>query len=137
MRRNLGYVAPMALAFAVAGFAFVFVSPALAAQPAKEIAAGAQHAGFAAASADLAGVHMHLHHTINCLVGPEGKGFAPKEENPCAALGNGAIPDTADAMKKKSLEDALMKAEAGVSEMDLAKAKSIASETQTMLKALE
>ncbi|MCE9651251.1 MAG: hypothetical protein K8R18_16650 [Parvibaculum sp.] len=133
MRKNQKLAA---LAFAAA---FLALGPALAAepQPAKEIAAAAQHAGLAAQGTTLKEVQTHLHHTINCLVGPEGKGFAPKEMNPCAALGNGAIPDTADAAKKKALELALEEAHDGVTEDDLADAKKDAAKTQTMLDALK
>jgi hypothetical protein len=133
MRKNQKLAA---LAFAAA---FIAAGSALAAapQPAKEIAAAAQHAGLAAQGTTLKEVQTHLHHTINCLVGPEGKGFAPKEMNPCAALGNGAIPDTADAAKKKALEMALSEAQDGVAEDELADAKEDAAKTQTMLDALK
>jgi hypothetical protein len=43
--------------------------------------------------------HARLHHTINCLVGPQEDGFDAKELNPCKDFGNGAIPDTEDATK--------------------------------------
>ncbi|HEY4342799.1 MAG TPA: hypothetical protein VGN05_00515 [Parvibaculum sp.] len=126
------------LAFAAAGFSFLIAGPALAApQVSKEVAAAAQHAGLAAKGGDINEVHTHLHHTINCLVGPEGKGFAPKEMNPCKPLGTGAIPDTADAAKKKALEAALAKAEAGLAETDFAKAKTAAADTQAALTPLE
>ena len=51
-----------------------------------------EHAGYAAAAADIAGVHAHLHHALNCLVGPGGNGFDAKEINPCAHAGNGSFP---------------------------------------------
>jgi hypothetical protein len=133
MRKNQKLAA---LAFAAA---FLAVGPALAAapQPAKEVAAAAQHAGLAAQGTTLKEVQTHLHHTINCLVGPEGKGFAAKEMNPCAQLGTGAIPDTADAAKKKALEVALSEAQDGLAEGDLANAQKDAAKTQTMLDALK
>src|SRR5690606_8603026 len=115
-----------------AALALSLAMPASAAdpQPDKEIAAAAQHAGFAAGSPDIAGVHSHLHHAVNCLVGPEGEAFAPKELNPCKAIGNGAIPDTEDADTKAALEAALETALAGIAEEDLGKAKTHAIETQ-------
>jgi hypothetical protein len=124
---------------ALAFTASLLASPAFAApQLDKEIAAAAQHAGLAAQGGDVDEVHTHLHHTINCLVGPDGKGFAPKEMNPCKALGNGAIPDAAaDAGQKKSLEAALGIATAGVAETDFEKAKANATETQSMLSAIK
>jgi len=136
MRKNQTLAA---LAFAAAGFSFLIAGPALAAapQPAKEIAAAAQHAGLAAQGTTLKEVQTHLHHTVNCLVGPEGEGFAPKELNPCSTLGNGAIPDTTDAAKKKALQAALEEAQDGLGEDDLADAKEDAVKTQTLLDALK
>ena len=126
------------LVAAGAAVALFASSPALAEpQPAKEIAAAAQHAGFAAGSPDIAGVHTHLHHAVNCLVGPDGEAFAPKELNPCKAIGNGAIPDTEDADTRASLESALETALAGIAEEDLGKAKTHAIETQQALDALK
>ncbi|MEP2829894.1 hypothetical protein [Parvibaculum sp.] len=106
-------------------------------QPAKEIEAAAKHAGFAAGSGDIDGVRTHLHHTVNCLVGPEGEGFAPKEMNPCKALGNGAIPDTEDGITKQGLEAALEKANAGIAANDLAEAKAQAIQAQGLLDTLK
>ncbi|MDP1626631.1 hypothetical protein [Parvibaculum sp.] len=125
------------LVTAAAGALMLFAAPAFAAQLDKEIAAAAQHAGFAAAAGDIGGVHTHLHHTINCLVGPEGEGFAEKELNPCKPLGNGAIPDAEDDETRASLEEALASANAGLAEEDLDAAKGHAAETQTKLDALK
>lgn len=127
--------------FAAAGAALMLLaaSPADAAdpQPGKEIAAAAQHAGFAAAAGNLDGVRTHLHHTVNCLVGPGGEGFAPKEVNPCKALGNGAIPDTDDEATRAALEAALEKAQAGIAADEHDAAQALAGETQAMLEALK
>jgi len=100
----------------------------------SEIVNAGMHAGFAAGSSDIAGVHAHLHHTLNCLVGPSGNGFDAKEMNPCAQAGNGAIPDSADAAKKTALEAAAAKARAGLAANDLAAAKKDASDAREMLK---
>lgn len=124
----------------LAAGAFMFAQgAALAAepQPAKEIEAAAKHAGFAAGAGDIDGVRAHLHHTVNCLVGPEGEGFAPKELNPCKALGNGAIPDTQDDVAKSALEAALEKAQSGLVEEDLAAAKTAAMQTEALLEAIQ
>ncbi len=69
-----------------------------------EIARAAEHAGFSAASNSLLVAHMHLHHTLNCLVGPGGNGFDAKAADPCKGMGNGAIPDTTNAHIKGRLE---------------------------------
>lgn len=119
--------------FALSGAAF-----AAPAQLSKEIAAAAAHAGYAAGADDIAGVHTHLHHTINCLVGPEGDGFAAKEMNPCAALGNGAIPDSgSDEPTKSALQAALATAQSGLAETDFDKAKNDASDAQAALDTLK
>jgi hypothetical protein len=107
---------------------------ALAADPAQEVATAATHAGYAAQAASIEQAHMHLHHTVNCLVGPKGQGFDSKEANPCQKLGDGAITDTADAATKGKLTTALAKAEAGLKSDDLAAVKKAASETQSNLK---
>ena len=55
----------------------------------------AAHAGMALGAAHLAGVHMHLHHVLNCLVGPGGAAFDAKALDPCKGMGKGAIRDAA------------------------------------------
>ena len=107
---------------------------ALAADPVQEAATAATHAGLAAQGASIEQVHMHLHHTVNCLVGPNGQGFDAKEANPCQKLGGGAIPDTTDQATKAKLTAALAKAEAGLKSDDLAGAKKAATEAQAALK---
>jgi hypothetical protein len=107
---------------------------ALAADSAQEVATAATHAGFAAQAASIEQAHMHLHHTVNCLVGPKGQGFDPNEANPCQKLGGGAIPDTADATTRAKLTAALAKAEAGLKSDDLPAVKKAATETLSNLK---
>lgn len=105
------------------------------ADAASEIVTAQTHAGLASQASDLMGVHMHLHHTVNCLVGPGGTGFDSKELNPCANAGKGAIPDTTDAAEKKLLNDAVTKAEAGIAAMSFPAARDDAAATAAMLKA--
>lgn len=127
----LGFLA--AGSFALSGAAF-----AAPAQLSKEIAAAASHAGYAAGAGDIDGVYTHLHHTINCLVGPDGDGFAPKQMNPCAALGNGAIPDSGtDEPTKSALQAALATAQSGLAATDFDKARDAASDTQAALDTLK
>jgi hypothetical protein len=111
--------------------------PVFAADAAGEVATAATHATLASQAADLDGVKMHLHHTLNCLVGLSGAGFDPKQINPCAGSGSGAIPDTSDAAKKKALEEAANTVRAGLAASDVAVAKKAASETATALKAIK
>ena len=117
------------------GMAFAAGAPvALAGDGAKEAQTAAQHAGMAASAPDIKMVHMHLHHAVNCLVGPKGEGFDAKEANPCGQMGDGALTDTSDAAMKKKLGDAAMKAETGLKSEDLAAAQKAAGETAAALK---
>lgn len=103
----------------------------------SEIVIAATHAGLAAQGSDVATVHMHLHHTLNCLVGPSGMGFDAKELDPCAHAGSGAIPDAKSAAAKTALQAAAAEARTGIAETDLAKAQKDAADTQAMLKKAE
>src|SRR5271166_2844819 len=100
MNRTFGLAAFAAASFALALGAS---SQALAGDSAKEAATAAAHAGMAASAANVPTAHAHLHHVINCLVGPKGDGFDATNANPCAAQGDGAIPDAADAATKAKL----------------------------------
>jgi hypothetical protein len=118
------------------GLSFLMVYPAAAADVSKEIATAEQHAGYAQAATELKMVHTHLHHTINCLVGPGGKTFDAKMLNPCKDLGNGAIPDSTDAAQKKALQAPLDKARAGLKQKELAAAQKDAGDVEAMLEKL-
>jgi len=111
--------------------------PVFAADAAGEVATAATHATLASEAANLDGVKMHLHHTLNCLVGASGPGFDAKQINPCAGSGSGAIPDTSDVAKKKALEDAANTVRAGLAASDMATAKKAASDSATALKAVK
>lgn len=81
----------------------------------KQAATASAHAGMALGAADLKMVHAHLHHVINCLVGPSGKGFDADAGNPCQGMGHGAIVDArGDAATESRLRMALTRAEHGV-----------------------
>jgi hypothetical protein len=101
--------------------------------PVKERATAAMHAGLAAAAKDMKTTQMHLHHVVNCLVGPSGKGFDANEANPCKDQGMGAIPDTKDAGQKKILRQALAKANAGLKATSMDTAQKNASQAQALL----
>lgn len=103
----------------------------------SEIVNAELHAGYANDYADIMQAHMHLHHSLNCLVGPKGAGYAPKEIDPCAHAGNGAIPDAKDAKTKAALEAAAKVVSAALAENDIAKTKKLAAEATAMLKKLE
>ena len=118
------------------GASFGDPAEALAKSAHSEIVLAEQHAGLAAESKGVALVHTHLHHTLNCLVGPGGSGFDAQEINPCANVGHGAIPDSV-AAKQPSLEAAAAEARAGIDEPELAKAQRHAVKTEAMLKSPE
>lgn len=100
----------------------------------KEVNTAATHAGLAAAAKDMNAVQMHLHHTVNCLVGPKGEGFDTGVANPCKDQGNGAIPDTKDVAKLGALTAALAKVKDGLKKTDMAAAQQDATAAQELIK---
>jgi len=102
-----------------------------------EIATAAQHAGLAAAAPNLAQVHVHLHHAMNCLVGPRDADFDKNNMNPCAQQGAGAYPDESDPDIKVKLQNAMSAAADGIASNDEATAKKNAASVQTMLEAIK
>src|SRR5215468_1413853 len=79
----------------------------------SEIATAAQHAGLAAAAPNLVQAHMHLHHVMNCLVGPGDADFDKTNMNPCAQQGKGAFPDVSDGEIRTKLQNAMSAAADG------------------------
>jgi hypothetical protein len=96
------------------------------------VATAAQHAGIAAGQGNIGGVRTHLHHVLNCLVGPDGEGFDQSAGNPCANAG-GAIPQTSDAAMKRKLEMIAGEVREGVMGQDLDAAKQLAASVQEQL----
>jgi len=75
----------------------------------------AQHAEYASNATKIDQVHLHLHHVINCLVGPKGKGFDAKAGNPCKDQGNGALnKKNLSKEEKQRLKQALSLSKIGV-----------------------
>jgi hypothetical protein len=121
--------------FLVIAASVAFVPTAgMAADLKAEISTAGQHAGLAAAGADIATVHMHLHHTVNCIVGPNGAGFDAKEINPCQNQGGGALVDATSSSTKTSLQTALSQAQAGIASNDLSTAQKDATAAAATLK---
>ncbi len=112
----------------LAGAAALFATPAFA-DLAGELSTAQTHAGMAATQADIAMVHKHLQHAVNCLVGPSGAGFDAAAGNPCGNAGTGAINDTTDAAQKAKLTTIAASAKAGVGNADLAGAQAAAKAT--------
>src|ERR1051325_1886661 len=120
--------------FCAAAFAgMTALAPAALADGPQAIGVAANHAGLAANAGAIEMVHTHLHHVLNCLVGPGGNGFDAAPGNPCGQAG-GAIPQTADAATKAKLETAATQVKAGIGNADMAAAKKTATDVQAMLK---
>lgn len=115
----------------------VLAVPAIAADAKGEITIAAQHASLAAQATDMAGVRMHLHHTINCLEGPKGADYSKADMNPCANAGNGAIPDSTNPTTAASLQTAVGQANSGLKASDLKAAQGDASMTAATLQAIK
>ena len=111
----------------------LFAATAFAADLGSEINNAAQHAGLAAQAANINGVHQHMHHALNCLVGPQGDGFDAKEMNPCAQSGNGAIPDETNQMNKTKLMTVRDNLSKGIALTDISAAKADASAAQAAI----
>jgi hypothetical protein len=92
-----------------------------------ELATAQTHAGLAAKAPAIDGIHMHMHHALNCLEGPGGADFDKTNMNPCASQGNGAIPDASPAQKAK-LTEAVADLKTGLASNDMAAAAKIATD---------
>jgi hypothetical protein len=64
-----------------------------AGDPSAELKTAVTHAGFAAKYETMKEVTLHLHHALNCLVGPQDKLFDAAAGNPCQGQGNGYLSD--------------------------------------------
>ena len=113
----------------IAGAAFGAVSLT------AEISNARTHANNAANAPTIDAVHTHMHHAINCLVGPKGEGFDAAQMNPCTNAGNGAIPDQTDPAKKAKLEDAKTILMKGLTETDVKAAQRSAATAVTAIAA--
>jgi hypothetical protein len=118
----------------IAAFAAFAATPAFA-DLAGELSTAKTHAGMASTQTDIAMAHKHLQHAVNCLVGPNGKGFDAAAGNPCGKAGAGAIPDSTDAAQKAKLTTIAASAEAGVGNADLAASQKAAKDTADALAA--
>ena len=93
------------------------------------------HAGMALGASELKIAHMHLHHVINCLVGPAGKGFSTHYLDPCKGMGQGALVDAkGNAPAETDLRAALQQAEAGLKTTTL---KAAHADAQQVMKTLQ
>ena len=60
---------------------------------ASELKTAITHAGFATKYDTSQEVTLHLHHVVNCLVGPDDSLFDKAAGNPCQGQGKGILPD--------------------------------------------
>jgi len=117
-------------------FVAALALPALAGDVAPQIKNAADHATYAAGAANITAVKAHIHHAVNCLVGPKGAGYAADQMNPCANLGNGAIADAGEGETKTKLEAALKLLNDGLAASELAVAQKDAADAAAALKAI-
>jgi hypothetical protein len=120
--------------FLIASCVALALPTAAFADVAAQLTVADQHAGFAAKATNIDQVHMHLHHVLNCLVGPGGPGFDAGQANPCAKAGSGAVPE-ADAAVKAKLTPAVAAATAGIAATDLAAAQGEANKAAAAIQA--
>jgi|SRR5579864_1278163 len=118
---------------AFAGLTALLPASALADGP-QAVGIAAQHAGLAAAAGNMNLARTHLHHVLNCLVGPGGDGFDAAPGNPCANAGGGAIPQTANPEEKTKLLNVAQRVRAAIPDNSLDDLKKVATEAQTTLK---
>ena len=120
---------------ALAGAALLTVPALAAADVAAELTTAAMHAGLAAKAANIDGVHMHLHHALNCLEGMGGADYDTGNANPCAKSGTGAIPDSMDAGQKAKLQNAVGLLKTGLASNDMTAAAKNATDASAAITA--
>jgi hypothetical protein len=128
--RNVG-VAALAVLLAVlaptlAGAQVKEPAPPYAQGLSHELTQATLHANYAATASSIEELHEHLHHLVNCLVGPDDPAFNADHLNPCHGLGSGAIPDSVDGMRKESLKNTLEHVQAALRTDDFILAKDAA-----------
>ncbi len=101
MKKAHWFVLGLVFAGGALAFAGTWAFAQSAGNPDTEIKTAISHAGYAAKADAESGVTQHLHHVMNCLVGPEDKMFDQAAGNPCKGQGNGALPD----LKAKGSQD--------------------------------
>ncbi len=105
-------------------------------QATKEAGTAHTHAVLAQSATPLTMAHLHLHHVVNCLVGPNGSGFDATAGNPCKGQGDGAIKDAAnDSTLEARLKAALADARSGLQSNSLETAQQYAGKAAAELAA--
>ncbi|MEJ2643963.1 MAG: hypothetical protein P8180_03365 [Gammaproteobacteria bacterium] len=110
----LRFVATYALPFLLAAGMPAVASAGSSGAALKQVATAIEHAHFASQGKTTSIAHLHLHHVINCLVGPKGKGFDGAVGDPCKGQGNGALNDfNGPERERVTLKEALSLARIG------------------------
>lgn len=115
-------------------FGLGFSGMAWADDAAAQAQTAADHAGYAAGSDGIDSVHAHLHHALNCLVGPGGEGYDASFGDPCDGMGAGALND-ADMENQTTYLDAIAQINAGLATDDVTAAQTAAVEAGNTLSA--
>ena len=114
---------------------FLLSTSAFAADLSAELSTAATHAGLAAKAGDIMGVHMHMHHAVNCLEGAKGADYDASNANPCAKSGDGALVDSTDAAQKAKLQAVVATLKTGLASNDMAVAAKDASDASAAITA--
>ena len=75
------------IALAVTALVLAGISATVSAQTPNPFSTAAEHAGMAAQAKELAEIHLHLHHVLNCLEGSSGRDYKKVPSNPCTGKG--------------------------------------------------
>lgn len=126
------------LAAAVAFGSAVAATAMAAGNANKEIATAVIHANVASQVDNLGGVHLHLHHVLNCVLGPHSKQYSAAAEKlsayKCVGLGDGALPDSRDPAVRNDLQRAVTLADGGIEASQFEPAHQAAIEVLAALK---
>jgi len=128
------------VALLIGSLSLTVLGAAFAATPdgSKEVSTALAHAEMAVAAKDLKTVDMHLHHVVNCIVGPKGRGFDASAGDPCKDMGDGALNDsTMDKALHAKLEGVLHEADRGLKDKSYDGAKKVAEAVADRLKAAD
>ena len=80
------------------------------------------------------GVHMHMHHSLNCLVGPGGDGFdTTNMPIPAPTAATAPIPDAASAAQRAKLQAAVAQLKTGLAATDMAAAQKDATDASATI----
>ncbi len=130
--RNFHKLQKMTLGLLCAGL-FTVLPLAAHADLANEISTAADHAKLSTQAPTLKVAQLHLHHTLNCLVGAKGHGYDAKAGDPCSGMGKGAIADATSAKTKRMLEHVAAHVHTALRNRRLSTVKKLAGAIETEL----